>query len=254
MARLWRITVGFVVALALNSGAQATAPVASSSNLESINQIVMDMLRQIEGLQQEVQQLRGEVELHTHTLEAMKARQRDMYQEQERRASVAAVTPPVSISPTSAPPTAPSIGMSPAATAAQSSRQQVAAVNTEEQSAYDTAFSQLRSGSYDEAIKGFRTFLGNYPQSQLAGNGQYWIGEAYYVTRRFKEASPEFQRAIDGYPSSSKAGDALLKIGYIQYELNQTAEARKTLEDVVARFPQSTAAQLASTRLAKMKR
>jgi len=248
MAYSWRITVGFVVALALNSGAQATAPVASSSNLEGINQTIMDMLRQIENLQQEVQQLRGEVEIHTHTLEAMKARQREAYQDQR------AVASPVVISPTSAvPPTLSVTPVAPSSTVVPPPRQPVAG-NAEEQAAYDTAFSLLRSGSYDEAISGFRAFLGNYPQGQLAANGQYWIGEAYYVTRRFKDAMADFQRAVDGYPGSPKTGDALLKIGYIQYELNQTTEARKTLEDVITRFPQSTAAQLASTRLAKMKR
>ncbi|CAK0781152.1 Cell division coordinator CpoB [Gammaproteobacteria bacterium] len=259
MALPWRIATGLIVALALHFGAQAAAPVASPSNIEGINQTVMDLLRQMETLQQEVQQLRGDVELHTHTLETMKASQRQMYLDMERRAGTAAVASPSFPPATMTPPALPVAPVAPAVVAppsVQASRQPVAAnpSGPEEQAAYDTAFSLLRSGSYDEAIKSFRGFLSTYSQGQLAANSQYWIGEAYYVTRRFKEAMVEFQRALDGYPSSAKAGDALLKLGYIQYELNQTAEARKSLEEVIARFPQSTAAQLASTRLAKMKR
>jgi tol-pal system protein YbgF len=225
----------------------AAAPAASSSEiearLEGINQTVMDILRQLDALQQEIQQLRGEVELHSHTLEAIKARQREMFLDVEQRPPVGASVPPVTVSPSAAvaPPPPPVASRLPPAGEA-------------EQSAYDKAFNLLRSGSYDDAIAAFRGFLQSYPEGALAANSQYWVGEAYYVTRRFKEALPEFQHVVDDYPGNAKIGDALLKIGYIHYELNETTEARKAMEEVIARFPQSTAAQLATTRLAKMKR
>ncbi|CAK0750443.1 Cell division coordinator CpoB [Gammaproteobacteria bacterium] len=254
----WRIAIVFVAVVILHTN---TLAADVSANIEGINRTLMDTLRQIKTLQQEVQELRGEVELHAHTLNAMKTRQQEMSQDSDRRMTMA---PSVTASPQSpslplAPIVAePSIVQQPRPAAAAQPPRPLASTssvssNAEGQSAYDNAFNLLRSGSYDEAIKGFRDFLAIYPEGQLAANSQYWIGEAYYVTRRFKEAMPEFQRIIDGYPDSSKTGDALLKLGYIQYELNQTAEAKKSLEEVIARFPQSTAAKLASARLAKMK-
>jgi tol-pal system protein YbgF len=49
------------------------------------NQGLLDMLQQLEHLQAEINQMRGEVELQNHTLEEMKKRQRDLYTDIDRR-------------------------------------------------------------------------------------------------------------------------------------------------------------------------
>ena len=229
----------------------------------------------MESLQQEVKQLRGDVETQAHALEVLKAARN---QDSETGVTfpppanpmmlptiAAPVAPAAPVFPTtpsysmpaysaptySAPVTQPTTVAQPAVPI-QSARP-LAASGTE-QSVYENAFSLLRSGGYSEAIAAFQNFLSTYPQSTLAGNAQYWIGEAYYTTRRFKEAMAVFQRAIDGYPGNPKAADALLKMGYIHAELNEAAEARKSLEEVISLYPQSTAAQLATNRLARLKR
>lgn len=247
MIRSWRIVTELIsvfLVLLLSSGVGMASDVYHA-NVEGINRTLMDMLRQIKTLQNEVQQLRGEVELHGHTLNAIKNQQRQIPQESGLREDGMAKSPASTVV---TPPEAPIVP----ALAAPSV--QPPAIHVEEQGAYDNAFSLLRSGSYDESIKSFREFLAVYPKSQFAANSQYWIGEAYYVTRRFKEAIPEFQQVVENYPDANKASDALLKVGYIQYELDQTVDAIKSLENVIAQFPESTAAKLASTRLAKMKR
>ena len=48
--------------------------------------------------------------------------------------------------------------------------------------------------------------------------------------------------------------DATLKLGFIHYELGRWGDARKTLEDVKTNYPGTSAAQLAETRLQKMKK
>jgi tol-pal system protein YbgF len=245
----WRIATGFVAALILNQEVAADVP---SANIQGINRTIMEMIQQIKTLQNEVQQLRGEVELHAHTLNAMKKPRQGADQnwrandETRGGANEAPMVPPVT--PIVAPVVTAPVVTAPVEPPAPQVTTGV------EQNVYDNAFSLLRSGSYDEAIQSFRDFLAAYPSSQLAANSQYWIGEAYYVTRRFKEAMPEFQSVVDGYKDSPKTGDALLKIGYIQYEFNKTDESKKSLEEVIARFPESTAAKLASARLAKMNR
>src|SRR6202007_569605 len=98
-----------------------------------------------------------------------------------------------------------------------------------EQAVYSQAFGALKAGSYSVAITGFKDFLSSYPASPLAENAQYWLGEAYYVSRSYDDASTAFRSVISKYPQSRKAPDAMLKLGYTQYEQKQYAEARKTL-------------------------
>ena len=49
------------------------------------NQGLMEMLKQIQSLEVEINRLRGEVEIQNHTLEQLKKRQRDLYTDIDRR-------------------------------------------------------------------------------------------------------------------------------------------------------------------------
>lgn len=122
-----------------------------------------------------------------------------------------------------------------------------------EQAAYRAASDLLRMGRYEDAIAGFQRQLQSHPGGQLADNAQYWIGEAYYVTRQFDRALAEFQRVVSEYPQSPKAADALLKVGYIQYERRDFAAARQTLTNLKTTWPNTPAARLADNRLSRMK-
>jgi tol-pal system protein YbgF len=110
----------------------------------------------------------------------------------------------------------------------------------------------LKDSQYDRAIAAFQKFLVLFPDSQLADNAQYWLGEANYVNRAFPEAQAAFQKVVDKYPDSRKRPDALLKIGYCQYELKQWDAARQTLSKVAAQFPDTSAGHLAQQRLDRM--
>jgi tol-pal system protein YbgF len=92
----------------------------------------------------------------------------------------------------------------------------------------------------------------DYPQSSLLDNAQYWIGEAYYVTRDYEQAARAFATVGERWPASRKAPDALLKLGYAQYEQKHLAEARATLAQVAQRYPGTEAARLAAERLQKL--
>jgi tol-pal system protein YbgF len=117
---------------------------------------------------------------------------------------------------------------------------------------YSQAFSALKAGSYSVAITGFKDFLVSYPTSPLAENAQYWLGEAYYVTRSYDDAGTAFRTVLQKYPQSRKAPDASLKLGYAQYELKRYADARKTLQEVTQKYPDSDASRLAAERLKRI--
>jgi tol-pal system protein YbgF len=127
-----------------------------------------------------------------------------------------------------------------------------AGASSVEQSVYSQAFSALKAGSYSIAITGFKDFLMTYPQSPLAENAQYWLGEAYYVTRSYDDAGTAFRTVLQKYPQSRKAPDAMLKLGFTQYEQKRFPESRKTLEDVTTKYPDSDAARLATDRLKRI--
>jgi tol-pal system protein YbgF len=117
---------------------------------------------------------------------------------------------------------------------------------------YQAAFNLLKDGQYDRAIGAFQKFLAAYPESSLADNAQYWLGEAFYVNKAYPEAQSAFQRVVDKYPQSRKLPDALLKIGYCRYEMKQYESAREVLGQVVARYVDTPEGHLAQQRLDRM--
>jgi tol-pal system protein YbgF len=121
-----------------------------------------------------------------------------------------------------------------------------------EQAVYTQAFDALKAGSYSIAITGFKDFLSSYPASGLAENAQYWLGEAYYVTRDYDDAGGAFRNVLQKWPQSRKAPDAMLKLGFTQYEQKRFVDSRKTLEEVTQKFPDTDAARLASDRLKRL--
>lgn len=202
---------------------------------------LLDLLRQLEELQTEVRQLRNNVEVQGHDLSQLKDRQRALYEDldarlrdAERRGSTKVETPPVA-------PTTTSNTSTTRITTAQQQKQ------------YDAAFELMKQGLYDRAIKAFRAFLVQHPDSGLADNAQYWIAEGNYVLRNYKLALEEFTKVVND-PQSSKGPDALLKIGYVQYELGAYDKARKTLVEVQERYAGTGVARLAAVRLDKMKK
>lgn len=200
-----------------------------TANIERVvqNQSLLSLAQRTDQLQNEVSVLRGRIEVLENANDTLRKQQRDLYADLDKRLS--------GLSPGTPAPA----GAGPAAAGA-------------DQAAYNQAFDVLKGGKYAEAITGFQQFLQNYPQSSLADNAQYWLGESYYVTRDFQSAAAAFQTVLDRWPDSRKAPDSLLKLGYTQAELKHTAQARATLSSVGTRFPGSDAANLAAARLLQL--
>ncbi len=218
------------------------------------SQGLVEMLTQLEQLQQEVQRLRGDVEVQGHNLEQLKQRQRDLYSDIDSR--LQALEAGSASSVTTAPPISP--GTTPAATVSSPTASAPTVASTppvnpdEARQAYEQALNILRQGRYTEAATAYQKFLGDYPGSDYADNAQYWLAETYYVTRQFDTALVEFNKVLEKYPGSSKLADARLKLGFIHYEKQDWGNARSMLETVRSQYPNSTAAKLASERLERM--
>jgi tol-pal system protein YbgF len=114
---------------------------------------------------------------------------------------------------------------------------------------YRAAIELVKSGSKDEAVAALRTFLQNHARHEYADNAQYWLGEAFYAAKDYKNALTEFRATIETYPRGNKVPDALLKVGYCYSALGQTEKARAVLEQVVNLYPKTEPAALAAKRL-----
>lgn len=252
------MSVALLSAAPLFAADQRPAPVVTSTvpdtdtlearvtKLERLmqGQALTDMLLRVQQMQQELQRLRGDLEVQANEINGLKQRQRDLYVDIDRR--LRQIETSAQATPTSAAPTSGAMpgGVAPAPAGGSPEQERVA---------YSQAFDKLKDGRYDEAITLFRGVLANYPNGKLSDNAQYWLGEANYVTRRYREAVDEFSKVITHYPQSPKVTDALLKLGFSYYELGDWAKSRENLEQVVARAPQSASAALANSRLQKMK-
>ena len=107
---------------------------------------------------------------------------------------------------------------------------------------YQAALSTFRAREHGQAVLDFLDFIAKHPGHPLVANAQYWIGEAYYVQRDYRQAIAEFHKVPEIAPGSAKASDALLKIGLCQRHLRDEAHARQTWQRVVRDFPRSEAA------------
>jgi tol-pal system protein YbgF len=218
------------------------------------SQALVEILEQLQRLQRELQELRGEAELQNHALQQVKERQRELYLDIDRRLRRFEAGPEVAAAPTPeaedfAGPGAPN----------QEERAPLAAADmpsstrVQEQENYQVAFNLLKEGHYDKAIEELKTFLETYPEGRYADNAQYWLGEAYYVTRQYEAAMQAFQKLQTSYPESPKASHAELKMGYIYHELGQAAEADRMLSSLVERYPNTAIGQLAQERLERIR-
>lgn len=197
------------------------------------NQSLLDLSRQIGTTQEETRLLRGQLEELQYNLGKTQEQQREMYGDADRRLSLLE-------------------GARAGASGDAANASGLPVPQGDDRANYQGAFDLLKDGKYPEAIRGFTQFLKVFPDSTLADNAQYWLGEAHYVTKQYSEAMANFHKVLDAYPNSRKTPDALLKVGYCAYELKNWPEARQALGQVVQRFGETTAARLANQRLAKM--
>jgi tol-pal system protein YbgF len=198
------------------------------------NQSLLDMANQVESLRSDVRAMHNDVDVLSHSLESARKQQHDLYADLDVRLKAVEARG--------------GAGGAGGAPAGAGDSQATDA----DKGAYQAAFDLLKAGQYDRAIAGFQSFLSTYPNSALADNAQYWLGEAYYVNRQFQDSLAAFQRVVEKFPGSRKLPDALLKIGYCDYELKEYSAARSALEQVPAKFPDSASARLAQQRLEKM--
>ena len=118
---------------------------------------------------------------------------------------------------------------------------------------FDAALSVMRKGEFAAAQTAFLDFINRYPASGYRPSALFWLGNAQYALKAYREAVNNFKALLTIAPDHMRAPEAALSIANCQVELKDTVAARKTLGDLIKVYPQSEAASVAKDRLAKLK-
>ncbi len=135
-----------------------------------------------------------------------------------------------------------------AAAAAEPSAQDAERAQVAQQ-LYNAAQEDISNNRYLLAESRLLSFLMQYPDHELAGNAQYWIGEVAYAQEKYELAATEFEKVMEKYPKSQKVPAALLKLGYAQRKLGNEKAAAAAFNRILKDFPKSEEVALARDQL-----
>ena len=193
-----------------------------------------EMQNQIETLKQEVANLKGDLEVAQHNLEATQARQKDLYVDTDTRLRKIEGGVPTSSSSNSAPS---------AATPTQP------AAEEKDAKAFADANTLSQSAKHKDAFAAFDAFLREYPNSKLVADALYGMGYSQFALKNYKSSIATQQKLIDLHPESAKVPDAMYNMANGQIQLGQVSSAKKTLRDLVAKYPDAAVTPNAQKRL-----
>jgi len=202
------------------------------------NSQLSQLFYQLQVLQQEIQDLRGQVEEQTYLVKRLQRDQKEQYLDLDRR--VVAVT-------TNQPAPGPS------STPTEQVRSQPGGTNLTERQVYTQAFEAMKARQFDESMVGFQNLIVKFPNGQYTPNAYYWMGELHLVAKTNPElARQSFMQVVSLYPDHQKAPDALYKLGVVYHNLGDVPSAKKFLQRVQNEHPDSAAAGLAAKYAAEL--
>ena len=114
---------------------------------------------------------------------------------------------------------------------------------------YDLALRDFQRGSYDVAVRQFTQYIEYFPDSDLADDAQYYIGDCHYTQSLYTQALDAYEMLLNAYPEGNKVPATLLKIAFIKVARKELPGARAYLERVIGEYPDTEEAQLAKMRL-----
>ena len=102
---------------------------------------------------------------------------------------------------------------------------------------YSYAYDMLVRENFIEAEKSFKAFIGEHPDDPLTSNAYYWLGETYYVQKKFQLAAISFARGFQNFPKGNKAIDQLFKLALTFMNLGKNEDACAAFSKLESEFP-----------------
>jgi tol-pal system protein YbgF len=214
------------------------------------------LFNQLQQMQDQISRQQGVIEELQNDVARMKQESLERYQDLDRRIGTGvapAATPDNSSTggDLNAPGAAAAAGAGAAAAQAPAAGSEPADP-AKEKLYYDAAFDLIKAKDFDKASQAFAAFLRKYPNSQYAGNAQYWLGEVNLAKGDLQGAGQAFAKVSQLYPKHAKVPDSLYKLADVERRLGHTDKVKGILQQVVSQYPGTSAAQLAQRDLQKM--
>ncbi|AZZ77922.1 Outer membrane protein assembly factor BamD [Pseudomonas fluorescens] len=226
------------------AGGAASAPASAQGML----------FNQLQQMQDQISRQQGVIEELQNQVARMKQESLERYQDLDRRIGSG-------VAPAATPENSSAGGDASAAAGAAAgagAAAQAPAASSEpgdpakEKLYYDAAFDLIKAKDFDKASQAFAAFLRKYPNSQYAGNAQYWLGEVNLAKGDLQGAGQAFAKVSQLYPKHAKVPDSLYKLADVERRLGHTDKVKGILQQVVAQYPGTSAAQLAQRDLQRM--
>lgn len=116
---------------------------------------------------------------------------------------------------------------------------------------YNNALRDYNGGKNDLATQEFSDYVKFYPNTDLAGNSYFYLGELQYKQGNYQQAAQSYDQVLQNFPSGNKAASAQLKKGFALLELGQQDQGVSELRHLIQRYPHSPEALQARERLRK---
>lgn len=122
-----------------------------------------------------------------------------------------------------------------------------------EQKDFDAAVDIMRKADFAGAAQAFAGFLRRHTDSGYTPMALYWLGNAHYAVRAYKDALDAHTKLVTQFPSHPRKPEAMLAMANSHAELKDNRSARRVLEQLIVAHPQSEAAVAARERLARLR-
>lgn len=120
------------------------------------------------------------------------------------------------------------------------------------QEAFNVAYNDYLKGNFQLAVSSFDLYRQQFPDSPLADDALYWIGEAFFSQKRYVEAVDAFDNLLLTYPRSDKAAAGLLKKGLALTELGKKDQALAVFKLLAAKYPLEAEARIAAEKIKEL--
>ncbi len=114
---------------------------------------------------------------------------------------------------------------------------------------YTDALRDFQTGKADLAYNEFQQYLTYFPNTELAANAQYYLGEIAFNRGDYTGAVKAFDAVLERYPENPKTPDAHLMKGMALLRSRQVTRAVQEFRALVQKYPHTDDARKAQEQL-----
>jgi tol-pal system protein YbgF len=136
--------------------------------------------------------------------------------------------------------------------ATQQAQQQAQAQAPPPDVLYNNALRDYNGDKNDLATQEFSDYVKFYPNTDLAGNCYFYLGEIQFRQGKYQQAAQSYDQVLQNFPTGNKTASADLKKAFSLIELGKQDDGVTELRHVIQRYPKSNEALQARERLRKL--